>query len=112
MKSLKGQAGAAFGLCGLLWLPVIVGCGHPSVASPVGERIMSPPATSPTGQPAPSESAQLDAAAPDGRVAEEPGGSVVPSLEAVPGAPPAPVATGQRPPADRVKSRPGEAEKI
>jgi hypothetical protein len=84
----------ATGLAGFLCL---AGCGHPSAASPIGSAAKSEPTSEPEAEAVPAAIAAqiIDHAA----VTEPPPAA-------------APPAAGQRPPADRAPSRPGEAEKI
>jgi hypothetical protein len=96
------------------WLQT--GCGHDSVASPgVAPPVAtSQPAIEPKAVPAESEPAPTEPAEPDTtKVAvniAEPAAAPKPESPENDAEPPR--AKGQRPPADRVKARPGEAEKI
>jgi hypothetical protein len=84
------------GLAGLLSL---AGCGHPTAASPIASAVDSEPAADPSvarvaegQQAAPADKSNTHAAVTE--------------------TPPAPPAAGQRPPADRTVTKPGDAEKI
>jgi hypothetical protein len=100
--------------------PLGVGCGHESAASPGGatptaaiEAAPSPVATA----PAPTESTATAPAAAEPIGTEPAANSAEPAASAAKPEDPAndaepPRKIGQRPPADRTPTRPGEAEKI
>src|SRR3954449_4800065 len=94
------------------YVPLLAGCGHESAASPVSRPVAMPDVSDVTHA--------TSADAPEGTTAEEPAGTSESShattagtepplsAEAPSKAPP----VGQRPPADRGPTRPGDAEKI
>ena len=89
----------ALGLAGFLCL---AGCGHPTAASPIASAVDTVPAAEP--------SVIHETETPPAAAAEK--ASEHAAVTEAPPAPAAPPAAGQRPPADRTPSRPGDAEKI
>ena len=87
------------GLAGILCL---AGCGHPSAASPIATAIDAEPAAETTV-------AQVAETTPAATAVESNDHAAVAETPPAPAAPPA---AGQRPPADRTPTRPGDAEKI
>lgn len=111
MKALKRATGL-FWPGGLACLPLLLGCGHPSAASPVTDRAVASSALKTTGQESTNEQVrQADSSAHQAAWADQATAQPSESNDGSPAAQPAPTA-GQRPPADRGPSRPGEAEKI
>jgi len=98
---------------GAACLPLTAGCGHESAASPVNRTVTPPVGDSPAekGADVPAsvsaeETASNSDASSASTAAAEPPSPL--QTEAPSKTPPA----GQRPPADRAPTRPGEAEKI
>lgn len=98
MAVFRDSTKTALCLLGLHFLAA-VGCGHPSAASPVVDVSVQPDAV----EPAPVQS---DAQLPSDNDVNK-ATATAPATEP----PPAP-ATGQRPPADRTTTKPGDAEKV
>jgi hypothetical protein len=101
-------------------VPLAAGCGHESAASSAAApSVAIDPATSPVATvPVPAEPTATEPAAAEPTGAEPAANSAEPAASAAASAEdPAkdaepPRTKGQRPPADRTPSRPGEAEKI
>src|SRR5688572_19853101 len=101
-------------------VPLAVGCGHESAASPGDARpaTAEAPASLPEAAPAPDEAAAVQPASPERASPSAAADSTEPAAAAAPQAenpandaePPRKV--GQRPPADRAATKPGDAEKI
>jgi hypothetical protein len=89
----------ALGLAGFLCL---AGCGHPTAASPIASAIDPEPAVEPSN----AHVAEIPPAAAAAESNDHAAVTETPPSHAAP-----PVA-GQRPPADRTPTRPGDAEKI
>jgi hypothetical protein len=87
---------------GLAAILSLTGCGHPTAASPIASAIDSEPAAEPPVAQVTETLPVLAAVEANDHAA----------VAETPPAPPAPPAAGQRPPADRTPSRPGDAEKI
>jgi hypothetical protein len=91
---------------GAAHLAAFAGCGHESAASPV-----NPPVASPVGDPAVSSSVDLPATSNSDSSPSSTAATEQPLLLPTE-APAKPPPAGQRPPADRGPTRPGDAEKI